>query len=786
MSDLNLQGADICGAKLSRRSFLGAGGALLVYASLAPRDALAQAAKVTTSLDPTLPASWIEIRSDNTVRFRTGKCDFGQSSIYIAYPQIIAEELGMPLEAITSIVSGDTDRTPDGGGTFGLLRTNVVNLRKAAAYTREAILELASRRFGVPRDQLAVNEGVVSGGGQSLTYGKLVQGQDLKLVIPVRGNATDFSGLIVEGNPPLKPVSTYTIVGKPFRNPSIPLKVKAETLWATDVKLPGMLHGRVVHPPTLGSTLVKAGDVDARKYPGARVIVRGNLVGVVAPTEWAAIRAAIDVAASTEWTAWKGLPGHDKLFEHLREKADWTAFPSTKGAANKGDAAAAFRGAAKTHSATYEVPYLKHAPIGPAVALADVRTDGSVTVHTNTQNPQFLRKGIAIMLAVPIDKVVIKTYAGSGHYGRSNGGNAGAEDQAVLLSKAVGRPVRVQWMRAEDFQWSTQGSAMSSTVRIGLDPNGRLASYQIDHYGPPMQDDRLVGAVLAGLPTISAPGAPGTTAPHQGELLVRDPWIYHRTPDVAETGYGTWQIGERESPLHVGLRDHSLRTPVQFQQNFPREVAMTEAAALAGVDTLQFRIDHTDEPRIKDILSRLRDASAWDTRPSPSPDASSSGDRIVRGRGLSVIFRDNGYWACAAHVAVTPSTGVVKVERLTLVVDPGIIVNPMMLKRQVEAGSLMGVSIALHEEVTFDEGAVTSSNWASYPILTMAEIPEIKVVLVDRPETGIYGQGSETSNALAPSAIASAVFDATGKPVRRLPLRPDLVKRALSAQRLVS
>ena len=278
-----------------------------------------------------------------------------------------------------------------------------------------------------------------------------------------------------------------------------------------------------------------------------------------------------------------------------------------------------------------------------------------------------------------------------------------------------------------------------------------------------------------GVPALKAP------APHQGELLVRDPWVYHNVPNVAEVGHGTPQIGQRESPLHAGLRDHSMRTPIQFQQNFPREVAMSEAAALAGIDALQFRIDQTSEPRIKDILARLRDASEWQSRPSPSPDAASSGDRIVQGRGVSVIFRDNGFWACAAHVAVTPSTGAVKVERMTLVVDPGIVVNPLQLKRQVEAGCLMGVSIALHEEVTFDEGAVTASDWISYPILKMAETPEIRVVLVHRPETGVHGQGSETSNALAASAIASAVFDATGKPVRRLPLRPDLVKRAMSA-----
>jgi CO/xanthine dehydrogenase Mo-binding subunit len=295
-----------------------------------------------------------------------------------------------------------------------------------------------------------------------------------------------------------------------------------------------------------------------------------------------------------------------------------------------------------------------------------------------------------------------------------------------------------------------------------------------------MQDDRLIGAVLAGLPTIDAP-AVTVPAPHQAQLLVRDPWVYHQVPHVAEIGHGTLQVGQQASPLHTGLRDHSMRTPIQFQQNFPREVAVTEAAALARVDALQFRIDQTSEPRIKDILTRLRDASEWQTRPSPSPDAAASGGRIVRGRGVSVIFRDNGYWACAAHVAVTPSTGAVNVERMTLVVDPGIVVNPLQLKRQIEAGCLMGVSIALHEEVPFDESAVTARDWLTYPILKMAEMPEIKVVLVNRPETGVYGQGSETSNALAASAIASAVFDATGKPVRRLPLRPDIVRRALSA-----
>lgn len=778
----SLENVSVFGAHLTRRSFLTAGGALVVYLGLKSGDTWgATATGATEALDPSRISSWLEIRADNTVQFRTGKCDFGQSSIYTAYPQIIAEELCVAFESITSLVSGDTDLTPDGGGTFGLLRTNVLNLRKVAAYTREAITELAAQRFGVPRGQLILSEGMVRAGPRGVTYGELVQGQDLKLVIPVRGSAMDFQGLEVDGNPPLKPTSTYSVVGKSFANRITVEKVTAKTLWASDVKLPGMWHGRVVHPPTLGSTLLKAGELDMKSFPQARVVVQKNFVGVVAPNEWEAIQAASQVAAGTQWTPWKGLPGNEHLFEHLRHKADWASLPVNRGTANQGNVTVSPDNAAKRLSATYALPYMKHAPIGPAVALADARADGSVTIHTNTQNPQFLRRNVALMLGIPAGRVVVKTYPGSGHYGRSNGGTAGAEDEAVLLSRAMGRPVRVQWMRPEDLQWSTQSPAFLSDVRITLDPRGRIATYQIDHFGLPMQDDRLIGAVLAGLPTIKPPGTDNEFPVHLATTGMVDRWLYDGVPNVEESGHATWQVGEHESPLHVGLRDHSMRTPIQFQENFPREVAMNEAAALARADAIQYRIDHAKDPRVLSVLARLREESGWDVRPSPSPSAASTGDETVRGRGMSVIFRGNGYWACAAHVAVTPSSGVVKVERITVVVDPGIVVNPMQLKRQVEAGSLMGVSMALHEEVPFDEGAVTAHDWVSYPILKMGEMPDLKVVLVHRPEVGIYGQGSETANALAPSAISSAVFDATGKPIRRLPLRPETVKDMLAA-----
>src|SRR5579863_4214676 len=499
----------VVGPTLSRCQFVKTGGALVVGFSLAGPKFLKAATETVgamkNSLDPTLVNSWIEIHPDNTILIWTGKSDFGQGSTFTAYRQIVAEELSVPFEAITTVVAGSTDSTPDGSGAFDFLGRGMPNIRKAAAYTYQAMLDLASEKLGVPKDKLSVKEGVVSGGGKTVSYGDLVKNQQLKLTIPVKGELTSIMGLTIDGNPPLKPVEQYTVIGKSFKNSVIASKVAARETWATDVRLPGMLHARVVHPKTLGSTLISAGKVDRQQFPHAEVVVKGNLVGVVAPTEWEAIQAAEQVAGATQWTEWKGLPGNAKLYQHLREEADWTSAPVSKGESNKGDAGAALASAHKKLSATYQLSYMKHAPIGPTMAVADVEADGTVHIYVHNQNPQALRGEIAMMLGTTLDHVIVHAYPGPGHYGRSNGGNAGAEDEAAILSQAVGKPVRVQWMRADDIQWSTQSTAAFSDVELAVDGDGKLAAYQIDHYMPAMQDDRPVGAVLAGLPTMPAP-----------------------------------------------------------------------------------------------------------------------------------------------------------------------------------------------------------------------------------------------------------------------------------------
>ena len=669
MTTVSAKSGNVFGATLSRRQFVKAGGALVVGVSLVgPRFLKGDTAKSTVlknSLDPSLPSSWIEIHPDNTILIRTGKSDFGQGTTFTAYRQIVADELSVPFEAITTVVQGDTDRTPDGSGAFDFLGRGTPNIRKAAAYTYQALLDLASEKLGVGKDKLSVEDGVVTGGGKSISYGGLVKGQQLKLTIPVTGDLTSIMGLRIDGDPPMKPVSEYKVIGKSFKNSVISSKVAAKETWATDVRLPGMLHARVVHPRTLGSTLVSAGNLDKTKFPNSQVVVKGNLVGVVAPTEWEAIQAANQVARDTKWTEWKGLPGNEKLYQHLREQADWKSAPVANGRGNKGEAQPALASAHKKFSATYQMPYMKHAPIGPTMAVADVKADGTVHIYAHNQNPQELRGEIAMMLGITADHVIVHAYPGPGHYGRSNGGNAGAEDEAVILSKALGKPVRVQWMRADDLQWSTQSSASYSDVQIALDDKGNIAAYQIDHYMPAMQDDRLIGAVLAGLPTMPAPDVHGDFVSSTVNNI-SDPWVYAPVPIVVERGHGTFQVGQKASPTAVGLRDHSMRTPGQYQQNYPRELAINEAAALAGADALQFRIDHASEERVIGVLKAVRDASGWDTRPSPRPNAVATGTQPLKGRGVSLMLRSGTYWACACHISVTPDTGAIEVERYTI------------------------------------------------------------------------------------------------------------------------
>ena len=755
---------------LTRRGAVKMGGALFVSFAF-PAVASTDAAVIGAPLDPTQLASWLEIRSDNTIVMRTGRTETG-TGMSGFYTQVVAEELCVRPEAI-SLIMGDTDKTPDGGYSADF-RDGMANVRKVAAYTYQALLRLAATQLSVPVEDLTVVDGVVSGGGKTIPYGQLVQGQHLDLKIPVSGEPaksdptrwvgiTSLDGYTVTGNPPTKLLSQWKVMGKSYPVPGIPDKVTGKTRWTCDVTLPKMLYARMVRPATLGSTLISVGEIDKKRFPTAAIAKKGNLVAVVSPSEWEAISAAPVVAAGTKWTNWAGLPGNENVSKTLRAQK-WDA-PAERGE-NAAAVEAAIAKCSKTISAFYEQPYVRHAPIGPFAAVADVRSDGSVTVWTHSAQSQGLRARIAHMLGTTPDKVVIRWVDHSGQYGRTTLGGDGAEADAVILSQLTGKPVSVQWTLQEDLAWSSVSPAWISDIRAGFDANGRVIAVRSSFYSPHMLDPRPVGALLAGMPC--------STSKPSG--FVATQWPYDKIQNRSEHAYGMPNLGA-DTPSG-GLRGHIMRTPGQRQQNFALESLINEAAASVGADPIQFRLDHTTDQRLIDILNATAKAAGWESRPSPHAKARRSGTDPVTGRGVCIIVRQNSYWAGIAEVAVVPATGAVHVTKFTIGVEPGKIINPRQLDRCMKSGVVMGLSEALKEEVTFDRSKVTSTDWSRYKILTMEETPEIKVVQISRDNKG-FGSGSEAANAVGPPAVAAAFFDATGVHARRIPLTPAYVTTLL-------
>ena len=717
--------------------------------------------------------SWLEIRHDNTILVRTGRTEIG-TGMSAFYAQVIAEELSVEPESIT-LVMGDTDKTPDGGYSAGF-RSGAANLRKVGAYTYQALLGLAADKLRVPVSSLTVTNGVVSGGGKSIRYGELVQDQQLDLKIPVSGapakvdpaswnGIAGLDGLVVLGDPPMRPMSQYKVVGKSHPMPGTPGKVTGKTQWSCDVTLPGMLHARMVRPATLGSTLISAGALDKTRFPNAQVVTKQNLVAVLSPNEWEAVSAARSVASGTKWTEWSGLPGSEHLTQALRDYK-WGAPSESNG--NAADVNAALAKASKTISATYEQPYMKHAPIGPFVAVADVRGDGTATVWTHSANSQGLRAQIANTLGIPIEKVVVRWLEHAGQFGRTTFGGDGAEGDAAILSQLTDKPVRVQWTLQDDLAWSASSPGWVEDITCSLDDHGCVTALRSAFYSPQSNDARIVGAILAGMPC---------SQPKPGNWIATV-WPYDKIQSRREEVYGMPNLGA-DSPT-AGLRGVIMRTPGQRQQNFALESLMNEAASCAGIDPIQFRLLHTTDQRLIDIIHATAKAAVWEPRPSPHPGARRTGSAPVTGRGIGIMIRENSCWMGIAEVTVTPDTGTVQVTKFTIGADCGKIINPRQLERCMRSGVVMGVSEALKEEVTFDQGKITSTSWSRYKILTMAETPEVKVVQISRDDKG-FGGGSEAANAVCTPAVAAAFFDATGVHPRRIPLTPAYVTTLLKS-----
>ena len=729
---------------ISRRDALLGSGALVVGFSLAGplADALAQGPSKPLAL--TEVDSFLAIDKAGKVTVYSGKVDLG-TGVSTALRQIVAEELDVPIARV-ELIEGDTALTPDQGTTWGSLSIQVggMQLRQAAAAARQALLAEAAKKLGT--SELTVADGVISGGGKKVGYGELIGGKSFALTLDPKQPVKE------------KAPAEYKIVGKPQPRVDIPDKVTGRFTYMQDFAVPGMLHGRVVRPPAIGATLQSVDDTALKGIPGIVKVVReGNFLGVVASNEWDAIRGA--TALKTSWSKSETLPEQAKLWEHVRA----TKVVQDQVTGNTGDTAAAMaKEGAKLVKATYDFTIHTHGSIGPSCAIAEFK-DGALTSWSASQATHNLRKQLAQMFALPVEKVRCIYLEGAGCYGRNGHEDAAAD--AALLAKAVGKPVRVQWSRADEHGWDPKGPPTLIDMRASMDAEGNVTAWEGDFYMPQQTPNGffvpLVAATLAGLPAADHI-APGN--------VFQNSAIGYKFPNIKT-------VCKRLET--TPFRPSWIRTPGRMQNTYANESFVDELAAAAKTDPLEFRRKYLDDKRGLELLDRLAALAKWEKRPSPQPSASGS---LAKGRGISYVKYElvRTYIGAVAEVEVERASGVIRVMKFYVAHDCGQIINPDGLKNQIEGNVIQTVSRTLLEEVKFDRAQVTSLDWESYPILKFPQVPEIVIELIDRPSEKPWGAG-EPSAAVIPSAIANAVFDATGVRLRSIPYTPAKVKAAMQA-----
>ena len=683
--------------------------------------------------------SFLAVHPDGTITLYTSKVDVG-TGMRIAIAQMAAEELGVAVERIT-LVDGDTARCPNNGGTGGStgLTRGGTAVRQAAATARQALLRLGSERLKVPAADLTIVDGEVrpKSGTRGIGIGRLVNGR--QLMAPVDAEA------------PLASPAGYTVVGTSPRRPEVTAKCTGRYTYIQDVTVPGMLHARVIRPPGVGARLVSVDESSVAAIPGVRVVRLDSFLAVVSSDEWAAVRAATALKAT--WTDWQGLPGHDRLEPYLRNgvvERDQTFV-------DRGNVSDAFATAAQTMTATYFWPCQSHASLGPSCAVADVRPDRS-TVWTSSQVTYGLRATLARVFALPVDTMRVIFVEGSGSYG-TNGADHAAAD-AVLLSKTLQRPVRVQWSRQDEHAWDPKGPQQLLDLRAGVDSHGRLVAWQTEMWIPANRRGAriLLAAEAAGIPqdngrdaaAIYENGDPSYAVDH---VRVVAHWL-------------------RDTPLNPS----NLRAPGKPANVFAVESFTDEIAAATGVDPLAFRLQRLTDPRAIEVLTRAASAFGWDPRPSPNPQRQQGTLQVGRGVAYTRYKQAENYVATFMEVAVDPSTGAIAVRRVVCAHDCGLVVNPDALKHQIEGAITQTLSRALHEEVQFDASRVTSVDWASYPILRFPELPKIEVILIERRNQPLWGAGEAAAVPVA-AALGNAIFDASGTRLRRVPLQSHIAHR---------
>jgi CO/xanthine dehydrogenase Mo-binding subunit len=740
-------------AILTRRDVLKTGGALIVGFSFAGVAACSEPAARTAVAgppDPNAVDSWLAVHADNTATVYFGKCELGQGNT-TGLLQIVGEELDLDMAQL-SAVRLDTNVTPDQGATSASssIHRGGPPLRAAAAEARQALLSLASVRLGEQPGSLVIDKGIVSVEGQparSVTYGELIGGK--KFNVKLTGTA------------PVKPPSRYKLVGQSVPRVDMPDKASGKFIRVQNVRTPGMLHGRIVLPRGQraygsGAKVVSVDESSIAGINGARVIRKGDFIGIVAEREWDAVRAARDL--KVVWADGPALPRNIGLHEQMRAmKTTDTVI------ADYGDAEGAFGRAAHVASGTYFGPYQGHIPFSPNCAVADVNADGAL-IQSGTQNVYASRAELAAVLGLPVEKVRVQYYESSGTFGRSC--YEDAAQAAALLSQAVGRPVRVQFMRWDEHGWDNYGPAHLAEVRAAIDAQGNLVAYEYRGWQHGWTTRATVHDLALNVTTPERAGGSNSI-----------------TVNPISTG-SMYKVANRRVishaiPMEGLLRGAALRSPLDLNYGFASEQTIDELAFAAKMDPLEFRRKNIGQQRWLDVLNAAAQAANW----TPRVAASSLSDAdIVTGRGIGIATHHVSYGAAVAEVEVNKVTGNIVVKRLYGALDCGLAVNPGLVENQIVGQMVQTVSRMLKEEVLFDEKSVSSLDWATYPILRFAEHPEVIPIVVQRLEEPSTGAGEEVMGATA-AAIANAVFDATGARLRRYPMTPGRVKQALAAGR---
>lgn len=704
---------------------------------------------VVRTVDEVTSETFVRIAADGTVTAYNGHVDLG-TGIRTALGQIVAEELDVSFARVV-VVLGDTAVVPNQGATIAseTIQITAVPLRKAAAQARQFLSARAAERLDLPESELKIEDGLVRGHNRSVSYGELIGGETIRLEL-----ADDVQ---------VKAVDDYAIVGQSVPRVDLPAKATGELTFVHDIRVPGMLHGRVVRPPYsgvdagpfVGSSLMGVDESSVRDIPGLVAVVRiGDFVGVVAEREENAIRAAEQLAVS-----WRPTPALTDLADV--ETALRTNPSTPRTLIDKGNVDAAIAGAAKPMQRTYVWPYQMHASIGPSCAVADFQ-DGNIRVWSGTQNPHLLRSDLALLVERAESEIEVIRLEAAGCYGRNCADDVTAD--ALLLSRAVGRPVRVQLTREQEHAWEPKGTAQLIDVNGGLDPDGGIAAYDLATRYPSNAAPTLALLLTGRI-------SPEPAVLQMGDRTAIPPYDYEHMRVVAHD----------MAPI---VRASWFRGVSALPNTFAHESYIDEAATEAGVDPIEYRLRYLKDQRAVDLVNAVAERAGW----TPRPVRKEKDGEIVHGRGfayaLYVHSKFPGYGAAwsawVADVAVNKTTGDVSVTRVVAGQDSGLMINPDGVRHQIHGNVIQSTSRALMEEVSFERGAVAAREWGAYPIIPFPDVPKIDVLLLPRPDQPPLGVG-ESASVPSAAAIANAIFDATGVRFREPPFTPERILRGLHA-----